>query len=553
MTKFVRRYVAAHARTLVLLALLSGASAGVSVLLLSFLNERAADSVQQGGGMQAVIEGCVLLLAMMAVKALSAGIAAAFGSRLIAELRRDLSARFLALDVERLLTRRHAIFGALIEDVSQLAPLIQMAPQLLNNLLLSVLGIGYLVHLSPFLSAVVLPFIALSAALFFGTQRWTRGSFDEMRGADESLFGLMRTLVEGKKELTLVNARARHFENTQLAPAIERARKAQWTTGIRWGVVDACGEALSYAWVLAAILAGALWLGESRTVILQFVIAGLFLSGPINSLFDLGTSVSGGLASLRHLARIGLELDREIEPAPPEPPAVSDWQRIRLEGVGYAYPDSNATGYRLGPLDLEISRGETLFIGGGNGSGKSTLLLLLAGLLTPTEGCLKVDGQPVEGIGITGQRRRCSAVFFDFMLFPHVIDADGEAADPEAVQSWLKRVDMESKVDYRDGQLSTVDLSQGQRKRLAFVQCCLDDRDIMIFDELTADQDRSFREKFYLELLPQLKRQGKTLVVVTHDDRYWHCADRVITLEYGRLREAAATQAERSQASEVLS
>ena len=538
----IRRYMRANARSLLLLSLLSGASAGVSILLLNFLNERAAEGLQ-GGGLRVVLLGCALLLGVVTVKAVSARIAAAFGSRLTGELRRDLGERFLALDIEKLLHRKHAIFGALIEDIGRVVPMVQMAPILLNNVLLSALGIVYLVRISPSLFCVVLPFIMLSGLLFVATQRWTKAPFDEMRQADEALFALMRTLVEGKKELTLMPARSRHFASMQLLPAIERARHAQYTTSMRWGVVDAIGEALSYGWVLSAILIGSLWLGASGTVILQFVIAGLFLSGPINSLFDLGGSVSGGLASLRHLEGIGLELDRELEPSPVVVHAPDSWQRISLEGVSYAYPDTATTGYQLGPIDLEIRRGETLFISGGNGSGKSTLLLLLSGLLEPVTGKLCVDGEPVVRAEVAAHRGRFSAVFFDFMLFTHVIDAEGRQADAADVSRWLERVEMDAKVEYRDGVLSTVDLSQGQRKRLAFVQCCLDDRDIMIFDELTADQDRSFREKFYLQILPELKRQGKTLIVVTHDDRYWHCADRVITVDCGRLHESSVATA----------
>jgi putative ATP-binding cassette transporter len=87
----------------------------------------------------------------------------------------------------------------------------------------------------------------------------------------------------------------------------------------------------------------------------------------------------------------------------------------------------------------------------------------------------------------------------------------------------------------RDGVLSTVDLSQGQRKRLALMTAYLEDRPIYLFDEWAADQDPVFKEVFYLALLPELKARGKTVIVISHDDHYFHVADRILKLDYGKI------------------
>ncbi len=353
----IRRYLRAHARSLTLLAVLSGAAAGVSMLLLAYFNERAAQGME-GASPAVVLQGFALLAAMLAARTLNARIASAFGSQLVAELREELCGRFLQLDIEHLQHRKHAIFGAMMGDIGRLVQIVQMAPVLLTNLLLTVLGIGYLIHLSVALFGVVAPFIALSGAIFVVAQRLNAGPFDEVRKADESLFGLMRTLVEGKKELTLIQPRSWQFFNGELVPAIGRARTAQFRAAIRWGIIEAFGEAITHGWVLAAILAGSLWLGESPTVILQFVIAGLFLGGPIHSLFELGAQLSSGRASLKHLESIGFDLGQDPGTAVKEPvPALQGWQKIELNGVTYSYSDAATTGYRLGPIDLDISRG----------------------------------------------------------------------------------------------------------------------------------------------------------------------------------------------------
>jgi putative ATP-binding cassette transporter len=90
-------------------------------------------------------------------------------------------------------------------------------------------------------------------------------------------------------------------------------------------------------------------------------------------------------------------------------------------------------------------------------------------------------------------------------------------------------------VQVKDGTLSTIELSQGQRKRLALLTAFLEDRPFYIFDEWAADQDPFFREVFYLQLLPELKAKGKTVLVISHDDRYYSLGDRIIKLDYGKI------------------
>ena len=92
----------------------------------------------------------------------------------------------------------------------------------------------------------------------------------------------------------------------------------------------------------------------------------------------------------------------------------------------------------------------------------------------------------------------------------------------------------------RTGEFNTVDLSTGQRKRLALIVSLLEKRPILLLDEWAADQDPEFRRKFYFDLLPALHRAGVTVVVVTHDDRYLDEMDlpaRRLRMDEGRFVE----------------
>jgi len=188
--------------------------------------------------------------------------------------------------------------------------------------------------------------------------------------------------------------------------------------------------------------------------------------------------------------------------------------------------------FTLGPIVLAITPGEMLFITGGNGSGKTTLVKLLAGLYTPEDGGIFLDGKEVTDENRDHYRQHFSVVFSDFFLFEKLL---GLSIPDAQIQQYLVLLQLDHKVQVKNGELSTTELSQGQRKRLALLIAYLEDRPIYIFDEWASDQDPQFREVFYYQLLPDLKTRGKTIIVVSHDDRYYHVADRVIKLDYGKL------------------
>jgi putative pyoverdin transport system ATP-binding/permease protein len=197
-------------------------------------------------------------------------------------------------------------------------------------------------------------------------------------------------------------------------------------------------------------------------------------------------------------------------------------------------PRADENGFALGPISLSLQPGELLFIIGGNGSGKSTLAKLITGLYAPQSGSIELNGKPVTQDNVEWYRQHFSAVFSDFYLFDSYLGFDRDTLDAE-VSDYLKQLQLSHKVSVKDGILSTTNLSQGQRKRLALLETYLENRPVYIFDEWASDQEPKFRELFYKQMLPELKRQNKIVIVITHDDRYFHLADHVIKLDYGKI------------------
>jgi len=191
--------------------------------------------------------------------------------------------------------------------------------------------------------------------------------------------------------------------------------------------------------------------------------------------------------------------------------------------------------FELGPVSLALRAGEIVYLVGGNGSGKTTLAKLIAGLYEPERGQVLLDGEPVggEAAGWDQYREQFSAVFTDFHLFDRLLGL--EPALEARGRELLAALDLAHKVQIEGGRFSTTELSRGQQMRLALLVACLEDRPVCVFDEWAADQDPVYKEVFYARILPELKARGKALLVVTHDDRYFHLADRVLKLEGGRL------------------
>jgi putative ATP-binding cassette transporter len=181
---------------------------------------------------------------------------------------------------------------------------------------------------------------------------------------------------------------------------------------------------------------------------------------------------------------------------------------------------------------LSFELGEIVVVAGGNGSGKTTLAKLLCGLYLPLSGTIRFQGREITADVIDDYRQHFSAVFSDFHLFDTLLGIEGIDVDDRATK-YSQDLGLNKKVSIVNGKFSTTNLSQGQRKRLALLVAYLEDRSIYLFDEWAADQDPHFKEIFYRSLLPDLKERGKTIILISHDDRFYDIGDHIITLDSG--------------------
>lgn len=382
------------------------------------------------------------------------------------------------------------------------------------------------------LVVVALGIVSYRAPLIFSLRhaRLSRLSWDD-------LFAHLRALTQGTKELKLHHDRQQAFFSTQLEPAADSVRHHNVIAGIVNAAANSWGQVLFFLLIGAILFVLPGLFPVDRRILTGYTLSLLYMMTPLDMLLNQIPALARATVAIEKVESLGLSLanpDRGTESAL-QPSAPVSWMKLQLAGISHTFHSENRDdAFVLGPLNITFRPREMVFIVGGNGSGKTTLAKLILGLYTPQTGGISLDDQPVTEQTIDSYRQMFSAVFSDFFLFETLLGVKDPYLDEE-VRQYLDKLNLSRKLRVKDGVLSTTDLSQGQRKRLALLTAYMEDRPIYLFDEWAADQDPQFKEIFYHQLLPELRRRGKTLLVITHDDHYFHAADRILKLEHGQI------------------
>jgi putative ATP-binding cassette transporter len=261
----------------------------------------------------------------------------------------------------------------------------------------------------------------------------------------------------------------------------------------------------------------------------------LFVIGPLGGVVSSIPAFTNANAAAANILRVEALLSRPDvqEPAGIVVPEPAPFQTLSFRDVTFQYADKGGAAFAVGPLSLDIRRGETTFVVGGNGSGKSTFIKLLTGLYHPQSGVISMDGSPVTPGTLATYRSHFGTIFSDYHLFDRLYGLRN--VDAARVQELLVLMELDRKTAFDGTRFTNLDLSSGQRKRLALLVTLLEDRPIVVLDEWAADQDPVFRRFFYERILDDLKKRGKTIVAVTHDDKYFSVADRVLRMDFGQI------------------
>jgi putative pyoverdin transport system ATP-binding/permease protein len=521
--------------TLILAICMGAISGGCSTLLLAQINQGINSNTLQSDRLLIGFVSLVFITILTSI--LAQYLLVKLSQSAIYKLRLSLSQKILASPLRNLeKLGASKLLATLTKDINSISDAVLAIPFLCINLALI---IGCLIYLAWLSRSVFLTTIAVLIIGILSIQLLVKKAyklFELAREIEDKLFKNFRAITEGTKELKLNRDRRDVFLANELE--VNAAESQQANINSMAIIAIAYGNSQLLFFLLYGLLIFALpqFKPIESSILSGYVITLTYLMRPFESIFEILPSISQASVALKKIDILGLSLvDKAEILAITSNHNLTFEHSLELKNVTHTYyREQEESNFTLESINLTFYPQEIIFIIGGNGSGKSTLGKIIAGLYIPEAGEILVDGKLITEVNRESYRQLFAAVFADFYLFESLLGV-GEDNINLQTQNYLKKLQLEKKVTIEFGKFSTIELSQGQRKRLALLTAYLEDRPIYLFDEWAAEQDPYFREIFYQQLLPELKQRGKTVIVITHDDRYFHLADRLIKLDYGRI------------------
>lgn len=532
----ILKYLFQRSKSRVAVATVAGILSGAChVLLLSLVSKAAAQGDFTAYLIWSFVALCVVL---PATRVISQVLLAQLSQGAIFDLRLKLCRQILGAPL-RVLENAGIprLLSSLTDDVMVIGSAFTIFPILCTHITVLIACLLYLGYVSWIALLLTLTFLGIGILGF----RWFMGNamkaLGKARVSQNDMFAHFRALTEGIKELKLHQQRRTTFISNMLQLTASEFRNQNVIGVGYYATAGGWGQMVQFTLLgMIAFLLPAFHLVNHPAVVASLLVI-LYITSPLDILSSNLPTLGRAKVALQAIQQLGFSLEEQSIESDAAT-SLGDpglWESVSLSDVTHTYVrEGENSSFLLGPINLSFKPGELVFLVGGNGSGKTTLAKLLAGLYAPEAGAVYYNGQTVTDQTRDDYRQLFSMVFSDFFLFESLIGLGSAGLDNQA-KHYLDVLRLSSNVQVKDGKLSTISLSQGQRKRLALLTAYLEDRPIYIFDEWAADQDPVFKQVFYKVLLPELKARGKTAIVISHDDAYYHVADRIVKLSDGQV------------------
>lgn len=459
--------------------------------------------------------------------------------KIIQKLRVSLSTGILNAKFETMERNQQRMLPILTEDVKTIAYSIDRLPNVTTGLATIIGILVYMVWYSPILSGATVLLFFIVYLFSKVSLPYVRKYADFARKHLNDLFEQFHGLVFGIKELALNKNTQDKFLKDFIIPTSDKQNKSYLKESVVSAIMNRATDMILLMGMAALIVAVFATQFVTLDFFGEYLTLVLFTLAPLSTAAGFFSGLKRMEVALVQVEEAGLELGKSnLEHSGISPLFKVDKETmINIERLEHSYYHSDKDQhFAMGPIDLKINAGETLFIVGGNGSGKTTLAKLVLGLYEPLSGSVNFYGQKITDENIFTYRSHFAAVFTDSYLFSKFLDVDEDYLK-EHGNRLLKMFHLENKVKIENHGFSTRNLSEGQKKRLALINAILENKEIYVFDEWAANQDPVFKEIFYREIIPYLKVLGKTQIIISHDDQYFNLGDRVIKLQDGKLSE----------------
>ncbi|TGD57489.1 cyclic peptide export ABC transporter [Flavobacterium humi] len=457
-----------------------------------------------------------------------------FSFKLLYENEKKIFKQILSVPLVKLEQYGSQRFYTVVEDLRTFSLLPYTVTHTINSVLMLILCLIYMFTLSLVSALIVVSLIVLVAVCYFMVMNTMSKKVNQLREYNDGYYKSVDDVIRGFKELKINFFRRENLMNKFIIPNRDQAMDLDFNINYVFLSINLISQYGLYFVVSVILFVLPAFDLLTKEDVIAYVVIILFISGPINNIINLQQLYTRFFVANNRISNFIKDFEvTEEETVSPEN-TLHDFDSLQFSNIGFTYPSKEEdTAFTLGPINLNVQKGETIFIVGGNGSGKSTFINLLTGLYKPTQGEIIIEGQNQHKNGENIQDL-IAAVFTDNHLFSKNYD-NYVLENNETYSKLLETMEMDKIItDDKDASVRRK-FSKGQSKRMSLIFNLLEQKPIMVLDEWAADQDPHFRKYFYEILLPKFKEEGKTIIAVTHDDAYFHMADRIVKFDYGNI------------------
>lgn len=462
-----------------------------------------------------------------------------FTQGLLYKTRKDVLKMVLRSSFDVLQKNKNQVFNGLTTDTNNIVTASISIVDILTNIIVVIFSFIYMGMLSWQLLICMLVLISFTLIIYFFSAKRAQTIFKAAMEQNDKFIRYLNEILLGFKEIVLSPKKGTDILEIHIDKAIRASSILNERAQVNFLNNRIIGQTSFYIFIGLVMLFLGKLIGLQNDVLVNFVFLVLYIWSPIETIVLLIPSLSQARTSLNRLNDLEHQIDL-IAPISYTSVDLEPFDQICMKNISFDYSSISGSDadipFQIGPINFKVQKGNVLFISGGNGSGKTTFINILTGLLQQGNGDIYVNGSLIKATQINSYRSLFAPIFSNFHLFDQFYGISDVNIDK--ANEYLRLFEIDHKITVRKDQFSTINISTGQRKRLALIYALLEKRPILILDEFAADQDPHFKSKFYKEIIPHLKTEGFTLVVITHDDQYYQSADKLFKMDAGKLFES---------------
>lgn len=515
------------------LGILSGVLSFLFINLITQVIKLIVSGEYKSISVEYMILFCAIILFLLWVRRTLASAIINLSQTLFWNLRRQVLKAVLKADYHRFREKKNEIYSSVVSDVNVLTNASMNIIEFSTSSLVTLACLVYLITISWILFLVTVG-VAIAGALIYQL-RSSRNTqdFTDARNLENSFVNHLNMILNGFKEIYMNPAKGNYILRDKIDKDANEAFHKNVSAHTGFLNNQIIGQVLFYVLIASILLVFSVKFDIETKKIVSYIFILLYLLTSIESIMVLLPTLTRAKIASDRLLKLKQELDQSGLKATVKRPALSkaDFKQIAVNDLEFDYGKGEQS-FSIGPVDLNIQKNDVIFIYGGNGSGKTTFIHTVLGLNKWSKGEIQLNGERITEENYGDYRSVFSVVFSDFYLFDELLI---DSYDEAVFLHYLQLFEIDHKLIVNGKKFSTTDLSMGQRKRLALISLLMEEKPVLVLDEWAADQDPYFRKKFYTEIIPFLKMQGFTIVAITHDDKYYGCADKLYKMEFGKL------------------